>query len=636
VRLAAIAVAIVLATFAVYWPGLHGGFIFDDLQNLLYNPAVQVGHGGQSTWLRAAFSSPASEMQRPLAMLSFAANHYFSGFDTRAMKLTNIAIHALNALLALWLLRRVVASAMPGEDPSRPAAFAAAAWALHPINLMAVLYVVQRMESLSHTFVLLGLLSYTIGRERMHARGVGWPWIAFALMACPLLGVLAKESAALLPLYALVLELVLFRFKDFGGRGDRRLQLVFLFLLVLPALVGGSWLLSRSLSGSAYGSRDFGPWERLFTEGRVLVDYLKWSVVPDLGTLSLFHDDIPVSRGWFDPPTSLPAWLLILSLLPLAWWLRKRRPLTSLGIGWFLCAHVLTASFIPLDLMYEHRNYFASLGICLVLADWLMLAPDTATRRRLGMGVAGCFLAFLALTTFLRATEWSDPLRFAETEAVKHPNSPRATYEAARMLILAGKYDANSPYTRRAMPALERAMRVPGSGALPAQAALLLAARTGQPLQPHWWELLRKHLREHPGAPENQLSLIALSHCAISGYCQFPVDDMLATFEAGLERGEDAGILSIFGNYALNALGDQPLALRLWREAARRDPRNAQFQANLADLEIDSGNFREAEAAIATLRVRGQFGQYAQQADALQSKLEHRRKSPAPAPPPSP
>jgi hypothetical protein len=278
--LALVSTAIVLACFAAYWPGLGGGFTFGDLQNILENPYVRVGHGGQATWLQAIFSSPASELQRPLAMFTFALNHYFSGYDSRAMKLTNIAIHAGNALLALWLLRRIIQRLAPEADPLRPAAFAAAAWAIHPINLMAVLYVVQRMESLSHTFVLLGLLAYTIGRERMHARGTGWPWIAFALLACPLLGVASKESAVLLPLYAMVLELVLYRFKDFGGRGDRRLQLTFLVLLVLPAIAGGSWLLSRSLAHGADGTRDFGPWERVFTQGRVLAEYLKWSLLP--------------------------------------------------------------------------------------------------------------------------------------------------------------------------------------------------------------------------------------------------------------------------------------------------------------------------------------------------------------------
>jgi len=628
-RIAIICVAIVLATFAVYWPGLDGGFIFDDLQNILNNASLQVGHGGKSSWLQATFSSPASELQRPLAMLSFAANHYFSGFDSRPMKLTNIAIHAGNALLAFWLLRRIVMSVAPHEDALRPAGVAAAAWAIHPINLMAVLYVVQRMESLSHTFVLLGLLAYVIGRERMHARGKGWPWIAFALIVCPMLGVASKESAALLPLYALVLELVLYRFKDFGGRGDRRLQLVFLFLLVLPAIVGGSWLLARSLTPSAYGTRDFGPWERVFTQGRVLAEYLRWSLLPDLGSLSLFHDDIRVSRGWLDPPTSMPAWILVLSLLPLAWWLRKKRPLTSLGLGWFLCAHVLTASFVPLDLMYEHRNYFASLGICLVVADWLMLAPDTPRRRHLGAMVAACFIGFLALTTVLRAKEWSSPLRFAESEAIKHPLSPRATYEVARLLIIAGNYDTSSPYTQRAMPALEQAMRVPGSNALPAQAALLLAARTHQPLQERWWKRLQEAVRQHPGAPENQLSLIALTHCTMSRACDFPVDEMVASFNAGLEH-DNAGVLSIYGNYARNTMGDNEFALRLWRESARQDPRNAQYQLNLADLCIEMGRYDEAEKAIRLLDQAGHFGQYENQARGMRILLERARNAPRP------
>jgi tetratricopeptide (TPR) repeat protein len=322
----------------------------------------------------------------------------------------------------------------------------------------------------------------------------------------------------------------------------------------------------------------------------------------------------------------LPAWLFVLSLLPLAWWLRKRRPLTSLGLGWFLCAHVLTASFVPLDLMYEHRNYFASLGICMVLADWLLLAPDSEPRRRLGMLVAVCFLSFLALTTYLRAREWTDPLRFAETEAAKHPRSPRATYELARMLIIRGHYDPASPFTRRAWPALEQAMQVPGSNALPAQAALMLAARTGQPMQHAWWEKMREALARHPGAPENQLSLIAMTHCSNLGLCHFPVDEMVATFNAGLEQ-DNAGILAIFGNYARNTMGDQEFALRLWRESARLQPRNAQFQLNLALIEMEMGRYDESEAAIDRADAAGRFGQYSPQARQMRVELERRRRA---------
>ena len=622
----AIALALVLAVFAVYWPGLGGGFVFDDSQNLLENPAIRVGHGGGGTWLGAAFSSPASDLQRPLAMLSFAANHYFTGYDSRAMKLTNIAIHACNALLALLLSWRLCRRAAPAGPSFRVGVFTAAAWALHPINLMAVLYVVQRMESLSHSFVLLGLIFYCAGRERQLQGRHGWHWIVTALLVFPALGLLAKESAALLPLYAFVLEAVLYRFESRDGRRHRGLLATFLFALVLPALVGGGWLLWRAFAKGIFSGRAFTPWERLLTEARVLTDYLHWTLLPNLRTLGLYHDDYVVSHGLLQPASTLPALLVLGALLALAWKLRRSRPLSSIGIGWFLCAHSLTATIVPLELVFEHRNYFASLGIMLALADLLLVLPGTAKRRWLGTAVAATFVGLLALITTLRAEEWSDPLRFARSEAAKHPHSPRSTYERARMLVIASNYDPRSPYFRPAEAAIEQAMAVPASGALPAQAMLMFSARAGLPLQPAWWKLLQEKVALHPGAPETQLSLIALTRCQADHGCKFDPDDMLATFEAALRPGDDAGILSIFGNYALNVVGDHELAFRLWKEAARLDPHNAQYQANLAVLAIRKQRYADAEQAIAALRGLGHFGQYAAEAGRLQALLETRRR----------
>src|SRR5678809_321450 len=98
-------------------------------------------------------------------------------------------------------------SRMDAAIDRRPVAlWVTAAWALNPINLMAVLLVVQRMESLCHTFVFAGLWLYLVGRTQLMAGERGWMALLAGLLGGVALGVLAKESAVLLPLYALALE----------------------------------------------------------------------------------------------------------------------------------------------------------------------------------------------------------------------------------------------------------------------------------------------------------------------------------------------------------------------------------------------------------------------------------------------
>ena len=69
------ALALLGLTMLAYTPGLTGGFVFDDHPNLLDNTALHVVTLDWRDWMAATFSSPATSLQRPLAMLTFAAEY---------------------------------------------------------------------------------------------------------------------------------------------------------------------------------------------------------------------------------------------------------------------------------------------------------------------------------------------------------------------------------------------------------------------------------------------------------------------------------------------------------------------------------------------------------------------------------
>ena len=151
--------ALLLVT-AIYWPGLHGGFLFDDYPNIVDNHGVQPSEVSIPALVRATLSSPASEFKRPLASLSFALNYRATGLNPYWMKFTNLVIHLLNGWLVFWLTRRLLSEAAVIENKTCPttleqqtniiALLITSAWLLLPINLTAVLYVVQRMESMAN------------------------------------------------------------------------------------------------------------------------------------------------------------------------------------------------------------------------------------------------------------------------------------------------------------------------------------------------------------------------------------------------------------------------------------------------------------------------------------------------------
>ena len=617
--------ALALLVAAIYWPGRGGGFVFDDYPNIVENARLHVTGWDRHAWLSAVFSSDSGLGHRPLAMATFALNHVFAGLDPVPMKLTNIAIHALNACLALCLLRALLALAVPAADARRrewSARFAAAAWALHPINLMGVLFIVQRMESLCHAFVFAGLWLYLLGRRRQLAGEAGGWWrIAAGIIGGTALGALCKESAVLLPLYAACIELCVLHFRDGRGARDRRLPAFFGMVLVLPAALGLAWLLPGIFSPGAWATRDFTLGERLLTEGRIVLDYLRWTLFPSLRAFGLYHDDIPVSRGLLQPASTAFALAGLASLVAIAAALRKRRPLVALGIAWFLCAQLLTATVIPLELVFEHRNYFASLGICLAVADLLLLAPRGDGMRRVGALLAVLWLLLLGMTTALRAREWSDPLRFAASEATKHPQSPRATYDYARVLALATGYKAGSPLLPQAFAALERARAVPGAGVLPDSALLILAARTGTPPREEWWSDMTARLRRDPIGAQEVNALASITRCARDGQCAFPREPMQAMFEAALASGErKPDVMNIEADYAFNVLRQPDAALALWRQAIELRPGEPQYRINRARVLIALGRDAQARDDIAALRAMG-IGDNEEAARALEKRF---------------
>ena len=621
----AMGLALVMLVVAAYAPGVHGGFIFDDYPNLIDNARVKLEHFTANGLASAAFSSEAGTLQRPIAMLTFAINYYFTGLDGAAMKWTNIAIHAINALLVFGLAHVVLLLGAPVPSDARRrwlAGFVATAWALQPINFFGVLYIVQRMESLSHLFVFGGLWLYLVGRQRQLRGETGrWP-IGIGLFGGTALAVLCKESGVLLPLYAWLLELCLPVLRT--APGGRRVQLLFVAVLWLPCIAGLAWLGRYVLRPAAYAARDFTLAERLLTEPRAVFDYLQWTLFPRLSVFGLYHDDYVVSRGWLAPLSTLAAAVGIVLLAAFAWWLRQRRPIAALGLLWFLAAQALTATVIPLELVYEHRNYFASLGVCLVLADVLLLWPKRESAARIGALLAGLAIVYYGGITHLRAREWSEPLRFASIEASKHPDSPRASYNYGRMLVIASDYDPSSPHLKPAIDALERAAKLPGAGLLPYNALLLTAAHTHTPIPDKWWDDMTARLRSNPVGPQDVNAISSLVRCSRDSECRFPTERMVALFQAALVRQPVPDIYALWSDYTLNVLRRPQEAIELSRRSVELRPTVGQYRINLAMQLIYVGRISEAREEIAALRGLGRLGQNEAAAAMLEQRIADR------------
>lgn len=434
---------ILLVTTFVYSPGLKGPFVFDDQPNITFNLDVALTDLKPDSLRRAAFSNQSGPLKRPLPALTFGLNHYVAGgfADTFVYKATNLVIHLVNAILVYWLsflLLRQLSSrqlSIPDRLRSWLPSLIAAAWTLHPLLLTSVLYVVQRMTSLSALFVFAGLITFVYGRQRLQQGGhYGYLLMTLGLIAGVLLGLTSKENAALLPLLLLVVELIIFDRTMTSANTRRGLYWYYGLMVLLPVVAALLWLaLHPQVILNGYSGRDFTLSQRLLTEARVLWFYVGLTLFPRIGAFGIYHDDIAISTGLLTPWTTLPATLGLIGAAAAALALYRRYPLFSFAVLWFLVAQSMESSFIPLEIAHEHRNYLPSFGIIMAGISGVTLAAQKLRRPQLGTALLAFYIAVFAGVTYSRAHTWASEEQIIETAAQNHPRSARSQYILAEL-----------------------------------------------------------------------------------------------------------------------------------------------------------------------------------------------------------
>ena len=171
---------------------------------------------------------------------------------------------------------------------------------------------------------------------------------------------------------------------------------------------------------------------RLLSQGRILVDYLSLLALPLPGRLGV-DQDFPVSTSLLAPWTTLPALLAIAAVAGVALVFRRRAPVAAFAAGWFFAALSLEQSVLPVDLVFEHRLYFASVGP--------LLAAGAAAVRfvrgpRLGAwAVVAPVVVLLAAGTWARNEDWKDPVRLYPVDGEGGPATIRNLLSAGVALM---------------------------------------------------------------------------------------------------------------------------------------------------------------------------------------------------------
>lgn len=404
--------ALCVLVFMVYANTFDASWHFDDVINITDNASV---HLTEFNWtnLKKSFFLPNGKLFRPAANLSFALNYYVGGLDVFGYHLVNTILHAMAAVLLFLFIHRTLHLPLIREKIREHAygisLLAAALWAINPVQSQAVTYIVQRMAAMAALFSLASLYFYA--RARLSRDGGA---LFYGLsVACFLLALASKENTILIPVIAFLYDVILIQGESPGAwvRRNRRLCLVMcvlfaaLFIGYLLALEKGG--LTAFLAG--FDKRAYGPLERLMTQPRVLLFYLGLLLYPDPGRLCVNHD-FTVSRGLLDPLSTLPAMVIVAAAVLGALIFSRKRPLISFCLLFFFINHAVESSFLPLEMVFEHRNYLPSMLLflppALGLAHLLFHSPLSRTVRTLIAAAIVLFLVGQGHATFLRNFSW--------------------------------------------------------------------------------------------------------------------------------------------------------------------------------------------------------------------------------------
>jgi tetratricopeptide (TPR) repeat protein len=201
----------------------------------------------------------------------------------------------------------------------------------------------------------------------------------------------------------------------------------------------------RGMSGGFYG-RHFTVSERMMTELRIVIFYMSLLILPLPSRMNLDHD-FSLSASLFSPPQTFFALLFIVGLLGAGFHYRKKYPIISFGIFWYFLNLVIESSFIPLELIFEHRVYLPSVGFFMALV-YLMdqflykFASDSHPEiKKIVFLLIIIILSVSSVLTSLRNNDWRDRLSLYRDSMEKSPAKPRAVSNYAMALGKDGQLD---------------------------------------------------------------------------------------------------------------------------------------------------------------------------------------------------
>ena len=424
------AVLLLLTTLLAYRPAWNGGPLLDDFDRLLTTTEQQSYEGLKALWFQPA----TSRQYHPVVDTVFWIGANLWRQNPLGYHLMSILLHVVAALLFVRLLQKLQIEG---------AWLAAAIFALHPVHVESVAWMVEIKNTLSGVFFLGCVLLYLRFLENRNWSTYGFLIVIFTL------GVLSKAIVAAFPIVVLVL--LWWKRGRITWKQTIRPLLPF---VVLGAIAGAltAWM-ERAFSGAEGSDLEFSTIDRLLIAGRAFWFYLyklfwpaelnlfypRWEIRPDVWWQYLF------------PIATIALFLAAVRLRKQHRWL-----LAVLMIYFALIAPLLgffNVNFFRYAFVADHFQYLPSLPLIaaaaagsIALFSWL----NTGQRFFAVVGYA-VVLLLLASLTWSQSGTYRDAETVYRTIIARNPGSSLAHVHIGSELLRRNELDQAAAHFRKAL-----------------------------------------------------------------------------------------------------------------------------------------------------------------------------------------
>ncbi len=432
----ALAVAALCLLVAVsYFPALSAGFVWDDELTLPNAAPLHTWSGLAQIWFTPRALLPYEAHYWPLLYTTFWLEHKLWGLAPLGYHLVNLLLHTSVVLLLWRLLRRL---GVPG------AWFAAAVFAVHPLHVESVAWVIGRKDMLATVCYLAAVLAYIRFAEMRRWRHY---LLAVALFV---LGLLSKSITVTLPA-----TLLLWHWWRHGRVTTADFSRTLPFFLVGLGIVLADYVYYSSIEHIAFA---YSPLERGLIAARALAFYAGKLLWPAglTGIYPRWEPGIGDALAWGCAAGCA-------AVVAVLWCGRRqlgRGPLA--GVLFFAVALSPVLGFVDFGYMQfsfvaDRFQYLAGIGLIAVVAGaagracqrGLGALPAPRTRpARLAIGVVGAaILAVAGLLTWNHVGIYRDDGTFFTHVIAHNPQARHAHYNLGNYLQAEGRYrEARAAY----------------------------------------------------------------------------------------------------------------------------------------------------------------------------------------------